>query len=90
MSASVIVPLTIWAPLTSLSGPTPAYAHVWPQHIPGTPYLLFTSWGDFRASITGEGEVPGARILDTRDGAFLTYGTRDDWHAALAARGILP
>ena len=55
-------------PLTSLTGPTPAYAHVWPQHIPGTPYLLFTSWGDFRASITGEGEAPGARILDTRDG----------------------
>ena len=45
--------------LTDLTA-TGAYAHVWPQHIPGTNKVLLTSWGG--------SDIGGARITDTETG----------------------
>jgi serine/threonine-protein kinase len=46
--------------LTNLAAVPGTYAHVWPQPIPGTTKLLFTSWGD--------GDIGGPRITDTQTG----------------------
>ncbi|MBK9187417.1 MAG: serine/threonine-protein kinase [Phycisphaerales bacterium] len=47
--------------ITDLAAIPGAYAHVWPQPIPGTNKLLLTLWGD--------GNIGGARITDTQNGA---------------------
>ncbi len=45
------------------------YAHVWPQHIPGTRKVLFTAWTD--SSTQGE---DGGRILDLDTGEHRRVG----------------
>ena len=45
------------------------YAHVWPQHIPGTRKVLFTAWAD--SSTQGE---DGGRILDLDTGEHRRVG----------------
>jgi Tol biopolymer transport system component/predicted Ser/Thr protein kinase len=45
------------------------YAHVWPQHIPGTRKVLFTAWTD--SSTEGE---DGGRILDLDNGEHRRVG----------------
>ena len=44
-----------------------SYAHVWPQHLHGSGYVLFTTWGGI-----GDGELENAAVLDIASGEWNT------------------